>query len=613
MYREHPFAVDSDLTVRLNPYSGARRYLRIFRSHLGRRLYLIFALAILAAAMEGIGITLLLPLISALEVNLLGDAQTPEMISKIVTALGLEKSPFGLLLLVWAAFLLKGLITFAYQAYGGILQANLQYQLQRRLYEGIISINYAFYADRSTGHFVNLINSQVSAFYQSYATYQQFMVNAIKAITYLGIAMLVAWRFGLMAIVAGVILILAFRYLNSIVKQLSIDTVSEMTVLNKLLVQLVQAFKYLTSTNRMPELSAPIESSMGKVRGYRRRQMVWFGFTSALTEPLSVSLILTVIIIQVALLHQSLAPILVSILLFHRGMTALMTLQSQWQQTMNNIGAVEVLEREFAAMKTHRDGNGSRFAPNLSEGMELRDVSYAYPGTVQPALSQVDLNIPARSTVALVGRSGAGKSTLVDLLTLLLRPSDGDIYIDGVAASELEKGSWRRQIGYVSQETVVFDDSIAANVVMRPVTPDTDQMTLDSIHRAISKAHLDDVISQLPDGIWTQVGERGIRLSGGQRQRLFIARELFRQPRLLILDEATSALDGESEARVQESIDELKGEVTLVVIAHRLTTVRKADLIYVLEAGRVVECGTYEDLRDRPEGQFAAMIELQSL
>lgn len=605
--------MDSDLTVRLNPYSGARRYLRIFRSHLGRRLYLIFALAILAAAMEGIGITLLLPLISALEVNLLGDAQTPEMISKIVTALGLEKSPFGLLLLVWAAFLLKGLITFAYQAYGGILQANLQYQLQRRLYEGIISINYAFYADRSTGHFVNLINSQVSAFYQSYATYQQFMVNAIKAITYLGIAMLVAWRFGLMAIVAGVILILAFRYLNSIVKQLSIDTVSEMTVLNKLLVQLVQAFKYLTSTNRMPELSAPIESSMGKVRGYRRRQMVWFGFTSALTEPLSVSLILTVIIIQVALLHQSLAPILVSILLFHRGMTALMTLQSQWQQTMNNIGAVEVLEREFAAMKTHRDGNGSRFAPNLSEGMELRDVSYAYPGTVQPALSQVDLNIPARSTVALVGRSGAGKSTLVDLLTLLLRPSDGDIYIDGVAASELEKGSWRRQIGYVSQETVVFDDSIAANVVMRPVTPDTDQMTLDSIHRAISKAHLDDVISQLPDGIWTQVGERGIRLSGGQRQRLFIARELFRQPRLLILDEATSALDGESEARVQESIDELKGEVTLVVIAHRLTTVRKADLIYVLEAGRVVECGTYEDLRDRPEGQFAAMIELQSL
>jgi ABC-type multidrug transport system fused ATPase/permease subunit len=228
-------------------------------------------------------------------------------------------------------------------------------------------------------------------------------------------------------------------------------------------------------------------------------------------------------------------------------------------------------------------------------------------------LHEVALSIPARSTVALVGPSGAGKSTLVDLLCLLLRPRSGQLLIDGVPAEELNVASWRRQIGYVSQETVVFDDTIANNICLWKGDVGGDPELFEHIREAARRAHIDDFVETLPDGYQTRVGDRGVRLSGGQRQRLFIARELFKNPQLLILDEATSALDSESERAIRASIDALRGRMTVVIIAHRLSTIRNVDRVYVLERGRVVEQGTYAELRNAEGSRFETMVELQSL
>jgi subfamily B ATP-binding cassette protein MsbA len=215
--------------------------------------------------------------------------------------------------------------------------------------------------------------------------------------------------------------------------------------------------------------------------------------------------------------------------------------------------------------------------------------------------------------VAFVGESGAGKSTLVDILTLMLKPRAGEVRIDGVPGDQIHLPSWRAQIGYVSQETVVFDDTIANNICMWVGNPAKDEALMARIREAARRAHIHHHIETLPAGYHTVVGDRGIRLSGGQRQRLFIARELFRKPNLLILDEATSALDTDSERHIQESIDALKGEITVVIIAHRLSTIRNVDHVYVFDQGRLVEDGPFARLRDREDSKFGRLVAAQAL
>lgn len=594
------------------PFSGALHYLVVFRRHLGRRLYLVFGLGLLAALTESLGIAMLLPLLAALDVGLGAAEGTPPALSRIVAVLGLGGSLVGLLLFIAALFVVKGMINFAANAYGGYLQAQLLRELKSKMFAAFKDQDYERFMRSSTGHFVNLLNQQINQFYQAFGAYKGFVTNAIKAMGYVGVALWLSWQFGLLALSTGLVLFVVFRRLNAYVKSLSRKAAAEMSTLNKLLVQAVQAFKYLRSTQQLDGMHEQVERSVRRVTGYRVRQQVWQAFTGALNEPLSVLLIVGILLVLVGWMKQPLAPILVSILLFHRAMTALFRMQAQWQQTMTMVGSVEMVENELRSLGRSLEPSGRRAAAPFSREIRLDGVSFEYPEAGRSALGQIDLVIPARTTVAVVGPSGAGKSTLVDLLTLMLRPCTGRICIDGVDAAELDAASWRRQIGYVCQDTVVFDASIATNIAMQPVG-ERDAELLARIREAARQADLAEFIEALPKGWFTAVGDRGIKLSGGQRQRLFIARELFRRPALLILDEATSALDGVSERAVQQSLAALHGALTVVIVAHRLATVRDADQIVVLDAGRIVEQGSYADLRADADSLLSRMSRLQAV
>ena len=278
------------------------------------------------------------------------------------------------------------------------------------------------------------------------------------------------------------------------------------------------------------------------------------------------------------------------------------TIQSLFQLTsMLNTSrpALEALmddlrEIEVTADRTPLPDGPPPASLGLREQLELRDVTFAYPQTDRSALTGLTMQVKARSVVGLVGGTGAGKTTAVDVILSLLRPKTGQLIVDGTPITDKNRQAWQRSIGYVPQQIFLTDETVAANIAFGLPKSEID---MEAVERAARVAALHDfVIEELPSGYETIVGERGVRLSGGQRQRIGIARALYHDPDVLILDEATSALDNITEEAVMDAVHNLGGAKTIIMIAHRLTTVESCDQIYLLEQGKVSACGTYAEL-----------------
>src|SRR5690606_3248715 len=248
---------------------------------------------------------------------------------------------------------------------------------------------------------------------------------------------------------------------------------------------------------------------------------------------------------------------------------------------------------------------GADIAP-LHDAIELREVGFAYE-TGHEVLRRVNLAVPIGKTTAIVGASGGGKSTVADVLIGLLEPSRGEMLLDGRPLVPSQRTAWRRRVAYVAQDVFLFHDTIRANLLIAKEDAD-DERLWEALESASAS-----FVRELPEGLGTVVGDRGTRLSGGERQRLALARALLRDPELLVLDEATSSLDAVNEARVQEAIRRLHGSVTLVVIAHRLATVRDADMIHVMSDGRLIESGTWLELYGSERGMLRELAAAQGL
>jgi len=262
----------------------------------------------------------------------------------------------------------------------------------------------------------------------------------------------------------------------------------------------------------------------------------------------------------------------------------------------------EVLKAEITVPEPEKP-KAVRFERNV----RFEGVGFTYPGASDAALDGFDLTISKGETVALVGPSGSGKTTVARLLLRLYDPENGSVTMDGLDLREAATGDLRRHIGFVTQDPLLFNDTIAANIALFDPAPD-----MERIRSVADIAHAMEFVGQLPEGLEATIGDGGGRLSGGQRQRLAIARALYHDPPILVLDEATSALDAEGERLVQAAIERVMEGRTAVVIAHRLSTVRRADRIVVMEAGSIKEVGSHDELM-AAQGAYHAMVALQQL
>ncbi len=322
----------------------------------------------------------------------------------------------------------------------------------------------------------------------------------------------------------------------------------------------------------------------------------------------STILLALIVYVSSTIIGVSPALLLVLLFIFARLMPRLVTIYRRVQVlalTLPAIEAVTRLEHECLSAAEPMTAPEREMAP-LAESIRFENVSFAYDRRAGlPAVSGLNLQITAGLTTAIVGPSGSGKTTVADLLMGLLPPATGRILVDGEALTSHGLRAWRRQIGYVAQDTFLLHDTVRANLVWaRPEATD------DDVWRALRLSAADRFVEDLPRGLDTMVGERGVLVSGGERQRLSIARALLREPRILVLDEATSSLDAENERRIQQAIDGLQHRMTVVIVTHRLSTIKHADVIHVMDGGRVVQSGTWDALRAERHGRFYTMAQL---
>jgi ATP-binding cassette subfamily C protein len=329
------------------------------------------------------------------------------------------------------------------------------------------------------------------------------------------------------------------------------------------------------------------------------------GLANAVQSSLSALLLAITVYVAVRVAHVPSGSLLVVAVVFTKIVGQITSSQSNIQSLAQALPAFEEIEELLHSCQAAREGGGPRRRMQIGSGIELQDVRFSYPSSRDraEALCGVSLELPTGATLALAGPSGAGKTTVADLFAGLMLPSVGRVSVGGQPLTSERLAGWRQSVALVPQDPFMFYDTIATNLrFARPDASDRD------LWEALRTANAAGFVTALPEGLETIVGDQGLRLSGGERQRLALARALLRDPELLILDEATSSLDTENERAIRQALTELHGRTTMLLIAHRLSTVSEADVIAVLDHGHVVESGSWSELAGRKAGRLQSLI-----
>ena len=574
----------------------------IFQEFKHFRTILIVALvcALLAAIFEGATIGLI-----ASFLNVLTTPEKPPIRIGIewfdTIFLATKASPaarvYRLSALIIVAIWLRSLLTYLGFYYSRLAQSNLCDRLRKRLFEQFQSLSLIYYSTSRSGDLINSFTTEISQTKQAFEAFSGLIIRSATLIAYIASILWLSWQLSFLAIALYALLFVGLTTLIRVVREKSFALPKANAQFASSAIQFI---------NGIRTVKGSATENFERKRFYRASTEVLHAedrvaFISSLVKPLADSLASTILIAMVVIAFHffiskgglQTSSLLAFMFVLFRMMPLVSEVNggrenfSRYQGSINNIQ--ELLRSDD---KPYLNNGNIKFK-GLKQGIEFSAVSFAYePNNL--ILQDINLVIEKGKVTALVGESGAGKSTLADLIPRFYDPIAGSILFDGEDLRNFDIASVCRKMAIVSQDTFIFNASVRDNIAYGLKT-----VSEDEIWSVAKLAHAVEFIEELPDGLNTILGDRGVRLSGGQRQRIAIARALLRNPDILILDEATSALDSVTEQLIQESLEKLSQGRTVIAIAHRLSTIAKADKVVVLEQGRIVEQGNYKDLLAR--------------
>lgn len=504
-------------------------------------------------------------------------------------------------------FVLRGVSTFTTSYMMTWVSTQLLNHLRQQMFNRILDVPLGFYADNSVGRVINAMMFEVQQIIDMIRNVLTSLIrDTLTVFGLLGYLLFINWRLTLVALILLPLIALVVRLTGKRLRKLTQEYLEVNAELTQVIEETTRAQQVIKIFGGHQYEKNRFDERATKLRRYSMRMASTFAATVPITQIIASCALAIVIVI--ALIQSGRGQATVGD--FVSFVTAMLMLLTPLKHLAEVNGP---LQRGMAAAESvfeltdarSERSTGKMLSGRASGRLDFIDVGFSYPAQNQVALSRINLSVMPGETVAFVGMSGGGKSTLVNLVPGFYSVTKGEIRLDGDPVEQISLESLRSQMAMVSQNVVLFDDTVAANIAYGDAAPDRRR-----IEAAAKAAHLDDVIAGLPQGLETSIGDNGSRLSGGQRQRLAIARAIYKDAPILILDEATSALDSESERAVQAALDELMQGRTTLVIAHRLSTIERADRIAVLEHGRIIEIGRHSELLEK-NGVYANLYHLQ--
>lgn len=587
------------------------KYFSYYYSYLKYRIFVALLLSIIVGLLDSIGLVFFLPLLSISSgesiktENTFGNFQ---FLNTWISDLGMNFSLGGILLCILILLTLKNIIRFIEGVYSTNSQRDFVVTMRKELIRLFKDYKYSSYTSSNSGKIQATLTTGINSVVAGYRSYTATLQSIIIVIVYLAVACYSNFKFAILVIIGGILTNFIFKFIYSQTKAISRKLTRNSHSFQGLIIQSVAFFKYLKATNTIHNFNNRIEFLIDTGEKYTRQMGMINTFLISIREPIVLTVLFLVIYLQVSYTGEGITSILISVMLFYRALNVLMTLQTNWNSFMQNTGALENMQEFKAELIVNKQHYGKQNFHQFQQSIELKHISFKYENG-DLILKDVNLIIHKNETIAFVGESGSGKTTLVNLIAGLLEPTTGVYKLDNKEIGQIDIRQFQNKIGYITQEPIVFDDSLFNNITF------WDEPTPENLLRfkkAIEGASIAQFVNELPEKENTRLGNNGIMVSGGQKQRISIARELYKDIEILIMDEATSALDSETEKAIQENIDALKGKYTIIIVAHRLSTIKNADQIVLMEKGEVVDVGDFETLKNK-NVYFNKMVTLQEV
>lgn len=569
---------------------------------------LVITLGFLASLSEGLGISLFIPFLQGLDptrTSLAEESRFITWLNQLSFGVSPEQQIIVIPALIFACIILKNTLAFTNLYLSSWLYTNLGHRLVSSVYSELLQLNYSFFDNNRSGKLLNTLQQQTWESCNSITKIISLITNTCTVIVFLTILLLTSWHLTLLVIVSMSLISIVLQGLSSHVKRLGLKKIQASDALAHQMLEGFSGMRTIRAFGRERYEQERFVRVSKQLQITSMRLYTFLGTVGPISETLSATLLLCILVVSL-IYNKSSLPVLLTFVFF------LYTLQPRIRQLDSDRMGLASLSPSIDNVlwilnqpeeNFIKSGKRSNYAFNKS--IRFKSVFFQYKTQNEPALEDVSFCIPKGKTIALVGPSGAGKSTIINLICRFYDPTEGQILIDQEPLQELDLAIWRNQIAIVSQDVHIFSSTIRENIAYGKL-----EATDDEIVMAAKYANAHEFITNLPYDYDTQVGDRGVRLSGGQKQRLALARAIVRDPKILILDEATNALDSISESFIQEAIEKLSQNRTVIVIAHRLSTIKKADQIIVIEKGKIVEKGSFQQLSAQ-DGLFSKMYRLQ--
>lgn len=594
----------------INKKENQFTYFKFFFRILRFKFLLAISMNIFIGLLDGIGLTILFPLLQSVESRSSGASQATGQLKFIFTSLeqvGLPLTINVILSIFLILFTLKAFVKYWATRYQSKVQLVFVKKIQLDFLKNFRCLSYKGFLQLDAGRIHNTLVAEIWRVSEAMKHYLRWSNSLLLLLTYVSLAFLANVEFALFITVGVGLMNIFYRKVYKKVKAASYETSQKGVDLNSYLIEIVHYFKYLKSTSYLEAYSKRLKRIINERFNIDFRLGKLSALIVSIKEPTIIFVVVAVIMFQVNFVGGSISSIFLSLLLFYRGLSYLISLQSDWQNFLHQSGAFRMVSEVTGQMKSFEEKSGNVQFTSIKNHICLENVSLSFGKT--PILEDISIEIPRNTSIALIGVSGSGKTTLVNLISGLLKPDKGKVLVDNMDLNDYDQNSYRSKIGYISQEPVVFNDTIFNNITFW-AEPTIENKKL--FWEVVEMASLTEFIENQELQENTPLGDNGILISGGQRQRISIARELYKRPEILILDEATSALDSETERIIQENIENLQGSYTMIIIAHRLSTVRKVDNIYLIEKGNVSSSGAFDELVEG-SAKFRNMVSLQKV